>query len=443
MGLGMRFIVVLFGLMAGLSLTACEAQTAAPTSAPTLESIASITPRVVIQVPTPSPTLTVQPPVTVPANIVVWWPEPLAPIDNTVVNDLLAAQIIAFETANGTAQVERRLKRVSDTGGIMSTLRTASAVAPGAMPDLTLIRREDLLTAVQAGLVQPLEGWASSAIVGDLTSLSNSVLQLGQVNGRLYGIPYTLEIQHVVYRVDNGEEPFETWRFDDVLQREMSFAFAAGNASPVNNVFFAQYLAAGGTPPQDGTLTLNTQALREVLRFYEEARAEALLDTNVLSYLSFNDYQPAFINGTLDAIVSNSTNFLQLRAQGYSVSAAPLPTESGQGATVLNGWMWVMTTSNSDRQAAAIQFLNWMMGGDRQGQFARAISMLPSQRSALRSWGSGDETLVNLVSNATLPLAPDDGGTLARAMQNALAAVLRGERTANEATQDVVEQVSG
>jgi hypothetical protein len=47
------------------------------------------------------------------------------------------------------------------------------------------------------------------------------------------------------------------------------------------------------------------------------------------------------------------------------------------------------------------------------------------------------------LSNATLPLGTTTSGTLARAIQSALVAVISGERTAEQAAQEVLAQAAG
>ena len=77
-------------------------------------------------------------------------------------------QISAFQTANPDVEVEFRLKKAQDVGGIMSTLRAASLVAPGALPDLTLLRRSDVLAAAQAGLIMPMDDRAEAPVLDNL-----------------------------------------------------------------------------------------------------------------------------------------------------------------------------------------------------------------------------------------------------------------------------------
>ena len=68
---------------------------------------------------------------TEPTTLVVWWPEPLAPAGNTDIENMLMSHFRDFEQAQGNVIIEFRRKAVTDPGGIMPTLRTASVVAPG------------------------------------------------------------------------------------------------------------------------------------------------------------------------------------------------------------------------------------------------------------------------------------------------------------------------
>lgn len=90
-------------------------------------------------------------------------------------------------------------------------------------------------------------------------------------------------------------------------------------------------------------------------------------------------------------------------------------------------------------------FLNWMMGVERQERYSRAIHMLPSQRTALRSLSDADyaEFVDGLLTRASLPLSDTGGGTPARIMQSGLAMVIGGQRTADQATREVIAQLSG
>lgn len=431
---------VFASLIAGL-LAACGGGGNGPVQTD-VAPVPSVTPLVVAQntpVPTPEAANNV-------ADLIIWWPEPLAPVDRSDVTDVLARQIEAFGMAEGgDVEIEFRLKRMQDAGGIMPTLRAASAVAPAALPDITLMRREDLLVAAQSGLIQPLEGVASTAIIGGLYQVA---LQLGQIDDQLYGLPYVLDVQHLSYLPPSGQtDAYTGWRFQDILDREQPFTFPAARTSGVNSTFFIQYLAAGGSlPDASGVLTVNADALRTVYEFYEQAARAGLVDENSLDYTNTTDYATQLRSGQIVTAVTRSSLFLSLWSENRRWRAAPLPTASGGSSSMVNGWMWVMTTTNPERQALAARFMNWMMGQERQREYAGTVYMLPSQERVLRAAGDSQSyaaVMDNLLSNS-IPAVPETtGGAVARAMQTALFDVLTGVRTADEATQYVLSQQGG
>jgi ABC-type glycerol-3-phosphate transport system substrate-binding protein len=432
--LSVRAVVLLTG---ALLLAACApGQMVFVTESAITEVLLTSTP--VAQAPTqpqpPTPTFDAQP--LAPTNMVIWWPEPIAPVNNEAAALLREDQVGDFQTAQGNVIVQIRLKMASDLGGILSTLRAASPVAPGALPDLTLMRREDLLIAAQAGLIYPLEGHLSSAILGDLYRAG---LSLGQIDGVLYGLPYLLEAQHMAYRPLDAQPPS---RFADFLAEQLTFALPAAQANRLSSVLMTQYLDAGGAIGESGTIELNPEALLTTLQFYEEAVALNLIDPAVLNYVTSADYTGNILAGTLDGGLVTSTQYLNLLGTGASLDFGPVPTASGTVTGEINGWLWVMTTSSADRQALAARFLVWMMNAPRQGEYSRAINMLPSQRTALQTWPeSAYLTFIRqLFNNARLPLSDAEGGAVARAAQNALVAVLSGETTAEQALADLVER---
>jgi len=422
-------------------LTACSVQNQEAAQSVTTEILTTSTATAPPQTATLAPTLAVTLTPPGPVTLVTWWPDTVAPIDNTAANAILTEQVESFEATQENVIVQIRLKQENDLGGIMSTLRTASAVATGALPDLTLIRRDDLLDAAQAGLIYPLEGKVASAILGDLYDIA---LQLGQIDGQLYGLPYLLDVQHVAYRPFDEDNALPS-RFDDLLEQQHSFVFPAAEANGMSSVFLTQYLAAGGTLPVDNVMTINESALLATLRFYERAAAEGIVSDSVLSYTTPSEYLSDLLTGSIDIGLVTSKNYLDLTQAGENLAFGPIPTESGQIVDEANGWMWVLTTSSADRQALAVRYLNWIMNAGRQGQYSRTVNLLPSQRTALQEWGSSDYiSFANaLLTNATPPLSDSAGGIAARAMQSALVSVLLGQNNAEQATQAVMSQVGG
>lgn len=425
-----------FAVVLGLLLAACAPGDRAVqiTSEPlTLPTLAPTQP--------PTPAATPEATAEQPLELVVWWPEPVAPVGEIQASVILTEQTEGFLAANPDLLLDARLKKPRDVGGIMETLRAASAVAPGALPDVTLLRRADLLAAVQTGLVQPLEGQVSSAILGNLYT---AALELGQVNGQLYGLPYMLEVQHMAYWGDFPSGDFAT--FDAVLAQQHAFAFPAGVTNGLSSVFLLQYLSAGGSLSDFSTGEVNADALGAVLVFYETAADAGLANATLLNYGTYTDYQTALQDRSLRAAVVPSSTYLGFGAAGQALAFAPIPMQAGQPTTLLDGWLWVITTPNPDRQAIAARFLDWMSQIERQSRYSQAIHMLPALRGALRQAGINaayGDFITQLIGNAVLPQPEIASSVLARAIQNAFSAVLSGQRTAEDALQDVLNQMSG
>ncbi len=425
-------------LLIALFLVACSPSATTPGANVTAELIRTDTPVAIAQEPTLAPTPTLEPTPAALPSMVIWWPEPLAPLNNAEANELLSEQISAFKASQGNIDVQLRRKMEGGVGGIMSTLRAASPVAPGALPDLTLMRRSDVTAAAQAGLIYPLEGLISSAISNDLY---RAALSLGQVNDQLYGLPYLLEVQHMAFGPLEMPPPA---RFEDILAQEISFALPVAQIDQINNVLMVQYLDAGGTLPDGEVSSVNVDALFSTLSFYEDALAQGLLDPAVLNYVSAADYQADLLDRSLDGGLVNSTQYLNLLQSGTSLEFGPVPTVSGSIVGEVDGWMWVLTTSSVDRQALAGRFLNWMLDASRQGDYSQAVNMIPSQRTALQTWEDSPyiRFLRQLLNNALPPISDTEGGSIMRSVQNALVAVLSQTSTAEQAAQDLLDRLS-
>lgn len=400
-----------------------------------LVSTEFITPIAQLIVPTPAPTT---PPTPIPVEALalsLWFPEALAPVDNADAAEMLSYQISGFQRESSGTSVDFRLKSAGVVGGIMQTLLSASAVAPGVLPDVTLLRRSELVAAVDAGLIAPIS--ESEGLTSDFAAI---VRALGRVDGVLYGLPYNLEVEHLAGMDLTGAMN----DFDAVLQGDVPLIFAAGETNTVSDVLLAQYREAAGLLDERG-LAIEVDPLRRVFSYYEQAVSAGLVDPSVLDYTDPSEYAGSLLTGESAGVLS-STLYLRLREQdgGSNLAYAPLPTLSGAGTTVVDGWMWVITTRNADEQAMALRFIRWMMDAERQTTYHRLIDRLPSQQSALGLWEDADYAafVSGLLDHGTLPLDGVESAVPARAMGSAFTAVLAGRLGAAAAANEVANQLS-
>ncbi|MBI1281141.1 MAG: extracellular solute-binding protein [Anaerolineaceae bacterium] len=429
----MRLVFAVFLALFAALCVSCASPSAQLVSATTEATIVlSMTPPPLLPVAEVTPDVTTE----APPTLHIWWPDSLAPTSNQKASLMLADYVDTFRATIPELTIEMRLKKSQDSGGVIETLRTAYAVAPDAMPDITLLRRNDMLAAVDAGFIQPIQGQVTSAVLGDLYP---TALDLGRVNGTLYGLAYTLDVEQIAYRPVVLSGSFA--HFEDVLKDNQKFVFPAGVTEGLSDVLLLQYISAGGTLNELIQGKPNAKALLTILTFYKQAVDAGIIDRSVLDYARPDDYLFQLAQGKFDAGMITSSQYLNLLANGQAFEAAPIPLAAGEPSTVLNGWMWVVVNKNKDQQTLALHFIEWMLEANRLAAYSRQINMLPARRAAMRLWNAGTFTdLANrLLANARLPLV-DGNATTLRAMENALAAVISGQRTPEEAVSDVVEQ---
>lgn len=368
------------------------------------------------------------------AVVSIWWPDELWPESNTDAATILNSQFELFRLTYASYDIDLRRKRTAGMGGILSTLRAAAPVAPGAMPDLTLLRRSDMLTAAREGLIVPLDEWMPADLAG--ANLFPGTRALGEVNGELYGIPYALVLHHAVYRLSMFEEPPLT--FDAVIEAGTPYLFA-GSASPVSWTALLQYIAAGGRlVDETGNAALNPDALAAVLDYYARGVQVGVFDASLLEYDAPGDYWNAFVTGEANIVSVNSRDYLAHKDTVQNIGLMPVPTPSGLSLTMLDGWVWVVTTQNPDRQQRALAFLAWMMRVGQQSAFTEAFGVVPSQTRALALWD--DEAYADfaqaLITTAIVFPEERRNNAAAAALQQAVTVVLKGaspDVAANEA----------
>lgn len=436
------------GMAAALALTlavamvACEARLLPPTQ-PTTTTTAVPSPTLALTVaaaqytegeraPRPVNAAAQITPTPAPETVRVWWPDELYPHDDELAQETLQTQWDGFAQAYPTLTLEVRRKRSSGLGGILSTLRTAVPVAPSALPDLTLMRRSDMITAANEGLIVPLDDWLPSDLAD--SNLLPGVRALGEINGVLYGVPYVLNVVHAAYRPAAMSAP--PLSFADVLEGSISYLFPAG-AIPISWTLLLQYRAAGGRlVDETGAATLDAQPLLDVLTFYAQGVQAGLFSPALLQYVRYDDYWNQFVAATSNLAAVDTLTFLERRDSIPNARPVSIPTPDGTPITALDGWLWVVTTANPERHQRVSAFLAWMMRVGQHSLFTETLGLLPSQTRALRLWDDREyaEFAQDLLTTAILVPDAQRNNSASLALQEALVDVLEG--TAPETAAD-------
>jgi ABC-type glycerol-3-phosphate transport system substrate-binding protein len=411
-----------------------------PTDAPPTPTESAPT----LTAPTAGPAETLAPE-EVPINpdevvITVWMAEPLTTGSEAPGGEALSEQLASFDESHPDIRVDVYVKATNGPGSTLAYLRSAPSVAPGVVPDLALMDRETLVQAARETLVVPIGTLADPATLTDLYPVAT---ELGSIDGDLIGMPYMLQTQHVVYRETLFEGPPSS--LEAVLASPVPYIFPAGTLGNVNRTLLQQYLAAGGTlTAEDGSPTLDSAALTQLLEFYAQAREDNIIDPSLFQITSPDESWAQYDARQAGLATVTSTTYLAHRSEVRSTGVTWTPTLDGEPYALVSGWIWVVTTSNEERQAAAMSLLNFLMNPVNQGTYAQAADWLPSQSSALAVWGDDDTyaAFADQLLQAADPL-PDQsvrsntGAALQAALEDVLLNNVAPVQAANQAAQTV------
>jgi ABC-type glycerol-3-phosphate transport system substrate-binding protein len=341
----------------------------------------------------------------------IWWAAALYPAGNSDALAVLQTQIREYEEAQGV-RVEIRVKAI--------------------------MRRADMRRAADARLISPVD--LSALGMGDLFGASTA---LGRYIGEQYGVPYTVRVQHMMYR---GDAPPT---LDELLERGEPILFPAGETG-INSVFLAQYIAAGGrVTAEDGQTPIDPEVLYRVLFFYESALSAGVILPDVPDYALIDSYWAQVQTGQVNAALTDSTLMLGATGSAFdSTVTAAIPTLDGNPIAAVDAWMWVMPRQ-SDR---AYDLMLWLMDADRLAAFTQAAGVLPARADALEAWDTSAENTRgggylpfarSLIEGAVIPPIDTLDPVFVAAMQTAFMDVITGENTAAGATAAALEKVNG
>ena len=104
-------------LALALLAPACAGTTAPESGAQAPEFIEPVSTATTNRVPTPTPAAVETEESITPRTLHIWWPEPLASVNDEDAAEVLSAQISGFQNANPDVLIDFRLKAVATVGG--------------------------------------------------------------------------------------------------------------------------------------------------------------------------------------------------------------------------------------------------------------------------------------------------------------------------------------
>ncbi len=433
---GLTLAVSLLALVAVALLVGCDLSPAQPTPAP---GVATDTPAP--SLPTSAPTaVTPGPPPVI--TLTMWTTEAFSPTQAITTGRILAAQAAAFEETHPDVRLEFVLKKPYGKGGILDFLLTTGAVVPELLPDLVLIDVDELDSAVQADLLQPLDDLVPAELVADLYPFAR---EAGIFGGRLYGLQVWADLDHLVYNTGKMTIPPRSW--PGVLSNPGPYIFpAGGQAGLVNDAFLIQYLAVRGQPatavPEEPFL--DQESLAAVLQFYQDGISRGVFPIDIVDYHSTEDCWRDFLAGKAALAQVSAHRYLLERDRVQTTAVAAIPAINGPAAAIGRGWALALVATDPARQAAAVDLMSQLLASETNAGWARAASFLPTRQSALANEDAAD-TYLRFLAQQLQSARPRpvlvNYAQVAAALQSAVDSVLSGSTTPESAAAEAIDSV--
>jgi multiple sugar transport system substrate-binding protein len=379
-------------------------------------------------------------------TLTIWTTEAFSPTQAITTGKILAEEVASFQARRPDVRVEFVLKKPYGKGGILDFLLSTGAIVPDLLPDLVAIDLDELARAVEAGMVQPLDGLIPAELLNDLYPAARAA---SSVDGKLFGLQYQADLDHLAY--DNAMVSVPPASWSGVLDNPGPYTFpAGGQAELVNDAFLIQYLAVRPWPAEDDPDApfLEKDALIAVLQFYQDGASRGILPARILEYKTTDESWRDYLAGQAAMTETSAHRYLLERDSAPGTSVAGIPGINGPAAAINRGWALALVTSDPERQAAALQFAVDFLAPETAGRWNWAARSLPTRQAALDYWGSDAGTADSysafahqqLLAARPRPAIPNYAQTAA-ALQQAVEAVLTGTASPEEAAAQAVQNV--
>jgi multiple sugar transport system substrate-binding protein len=336
-------------------------------------------------------------------------------------------------------QIQFVLKKPYGKGGVLDFLLTTQAVVPALLPDLVFLDVDELDAAVQAGVLQPLNDLLSHELLADLYPFAQKA---GTFSGQLYGLQFQANLDHLAYNTGRLAIPPRSW--PGVLSSSGPYVFpAGGQAGLVNDDFLSQYLTV--RPWVDGSADkpfLDQDSLTAVLQYYKDGVTRGVFPADILSYHTTDDCWRDYLAGEVVMSHVSAHRYLTGGDRRPNTAMAPMPAINGPATAISRGWALSLVASEPARQSLAIEFMTQLMSPEVVGAWSLAANYLPTRQAALDTWDEEDSytRFVAELLQAAQPRPRLDNYTqVAAAMQQAIADVISGAATPEEAAAQVIE----
>jgi multiple sugar transport system substrate-binding protein len=247
-----------------------------------------------------------------------------------------------------------------------------AAIVTNTAPDLVLFGIEYLAPYVNSGSLEDISDFWTTMDV-DKSNFLESVVELSQINGKLYGVPMQYNVQYLYWNKDlfkaaglNPDRPPAT--LTELAEYAVKLTVPSKNqfglALPVGVSYPHLLWANGGdiNDPVKGTNLLNSNQNLLTLRWLQDLTVKKnVTPINVTG----SEADMMLQNGQVAMYMSGPWQINGLRNQGVNFGVGPIPAGSAGSYAPAGGCSYMIPKGTSaEKKAAAFVFMKYWLSDD-------------------------------------------------------------------------------
>ncbi len=338
-----------------------------------------------------------------------------------------------------------------------------AAVGGGETPDVAEVGTTWTPEFGEAGILTDLTDKVKASPVAD--DLVDSLQTAGEVDGKLYGMPWYAGVRSVLYRTDVFDElglkPPTTWDEWLTVAQAIKTAKPEMIAMPVAGdneygVYPFVWGAGGDIATLDGdkwTSKIDSADAKRGIQFYTDLALKHGLSSPAAATWKETDLRDNFGQGKVAMMISGSWTPKSIVEKAPAlegkIGAFPIPGEKGGLSPSFVGGSHLAVFEGSKNADLAWKFVQMMTSGEFANEWATQSSFFPGLKSLLDDATAQDDPLVSPFAEQmkdggeTVPVTPAYGKVQAKKTVPAmLQAILSGSKTVDQATADAAKEMT-
>jgi sn-glycerol 3-phosphate transport system substrate-binding protein len=339
-------------------------------------------------------------PPTGPVQIEIWHSEPAAN------EDTLKRMVDRFNASQDEVRVRPVYQGSPDD--VMTKLMASTG--SGRVPAIVFTTEPFIQRLIDSGSVTPVQDFVDRENY-DLSDLDERAVQSYSLQGKLWGMPFCVDIPLLYYNklvfedvsLDPERPPqsLEELRqySQEILKRDASGNVERSGVSIAVTLWTEQVFAQQGdllvdmNNGHDGRATkvlFDDDTGRRFFQWWHDMVDEGLAfnvgrnPSGADNYLAVASGRAAMTFGYAGALRS-LVNALEEGMEGIEIGVGPVPGfADGTGSTLLLGHgLWILNLRPQEEQEAAWKFIRWLMEPEQQAEWFAGSGQLPVSRSSV------------------------------------------------------------